>query len=402
MTDIGITMKANSLPRQAMEQTAASQLPLRIHRDMTSVEALWRGFETSAVGSPYHRFDYLAAWQNNIGVNEGVTPLIATLIGTDGRLDALLPLCTRRIGPLTVASFMGAKHCNFNTGLWRDGFTSPAADRLLKSIAAQCPDIDLLMLRNVAIEWQGTANPLATLGGVPSPSSGYKTTLAGDFDSWSKQQISSSTRGKMRRKEKHLAEHGPVDHFIARTPQEVERILGAFFHQKEERARIVGVPNAYATPADQAFVRDCALTGLAAGHPALEMSALVVGEDIVATYGAAYNGTRWCALFNSMTMNDLARQSPGENLTNRMVKSCFERGLTTFDLGIGEAGYKDTFCPEVEEVRDILIGLTLLGHLGARGAEATTRVKEALKRNPTMVRAVKRWRKFRSPGAAQA
>lgn len=397
MTDIGLTMKA-TLPPQALDLPSTS-LPIAIHRDLDSIEKHWRAFEATAIGSPYHRFDYLAAWHKNIAAGEGIEPLIITLRDGDGALTALLPLCQRRAGPLRVVSFMGAKHCNFNTGLWRAGMAHPNGQRILAALKAACPQIDLLMLRNVTLEWQGLANPLAVLGGVPSPSSGYKTALTGDFESWSKEQISSSTRGKMRRKEKHMAEHGPVDHFIARTPAEVERILVAFFHQKEERARLVGVPNAYATPQDQAFVRDCALTGLVEGHPALEMSALTVGDEIVATYGAAYNDDRWCALFNSMTMSEIARQSPGENLTNRMVKSCFERGFSTFDLGIGEAGYKDTFCPDVEDVRDMLIGMSALGHLAAHGAEMATRLKESLKQNPTAVRAVKQWRKFRSPGS---
>src|SRR5205085_5646597 len=136
-------------------------------------------------------------------------------------------------------------------------------------------------------------------GGHPSPSNGYRLALDPDCEASLKRAFSGETRKKLRKKEKRLGEFGRVTHLLARSEAEVERILAAFHEQKRARFRELGIANPFEDAAARGFVRAAALAGLAEGRPAIELHALVAGDRIVATFGAAIDASRCCGMFNS-------------------------------------------------------------------------------------------------------
>ena len=104
--------------------------------------------------------------------------------------------------------------------------------------------------------------------------------------------------------------------------------------------RTLGVSDAFAVPDVRRFIEAAATEPLAGGNPLIELYALSVDDIIVATMGGIVGGGRFCAMFNSIIQGRFAVESPGEQLILKLVRSCCERGLDTFDLGIGEARYK--------------------------------------------------------------
>jgi hypothetical protein len=57
-------------------------------------------------------------------------------------------------------------------------------------------------------------------------------------------------------------------------------------------------------------------------------------------------------MFNTYTLGEHSRHSPGLILLRHMVVDSADRGLRAFDLGVGKAEYKSTFCDEVEPLFD--------------------------------------------------
>lgn len=88
-----------------------------------------------------------------------------------------------------------------------------------------------------------------------------------------------------------------------------------------------------------------------------------VGDCIVATFAGVVSDRRFCGMFNSMIMNELSNESPGELLLANVVRMACERGLSAFDLGIGEASYKRTFCNETDTLFDTVVPLSVRGKL---------------------------------------
>ena len=124
--------------------------------------------------------------------------------------------------------------------------------------------------------------------------------------------------------------------------------------------------------------------------------ALRCGPRIVATLGGARRGDRFSGMLTSFTADpDMARTSPGELLLSEVMKRHCEAGLATFDLGIGEARYKETYCPEAEPLFDSLVALTPRGRLFASAEATRLRMKRAVKQSRWAWRLAQKLRRVR-------
>jgi CelD/BcsL family acetyltransferase involved in cellulose biosynthesis len=373
---------------------AAAQVDrIDIIDDIAGAEPIWRRLEhDGAIATPYQRYDFIAPWQRHVGSRSGVTPFL--VVGTDARGSPLflIPLGRSRVGPLDIASFLGGKHANFNLGLWgcdiapRLGSIELAA--IVDRIAQAAPRVDLLALTNQPACWAGVPNPFAQLAHQPSPSFGYRGALARDFAALADARLSAAQRKKLRRKQRTLSAAGPIRCWRAETADDVARVLDVFFAQKAERMAEFGITDAFAAPGMRDFIVDAATGRLADGSPAIELYALSAGDTIVATYAGLVANGRFCAIFNSMIRNELAHESPGQVLLANLVRMCCERGLTTFDLGVGEATFKRLFCDEPEPLIDSFLPLTALGRVAASACRLHCAAKGRIKRSPTVWGAV--------------
>ena len=74
---------------------------------------------------------------------------------------------------------------------------------------------------------------------------------------------------------------------------------------------------------------------------------------MVATFGALAAGDRLSGLFLSNDGDaEIARSSPGELIVREVVRDAIARGFKTFDLGVGEARYKNEACEAEEPLFD--------------------------------------------------
>ena len=366
--------------------------------DIAAAEPVWRGLEIGgAIATPYQRFDFIAPWQRHVGCRQGVRPFL--VVGSDARGTPLflLPLGRTRHGPLDVLGFLGGKHANFNVALWRRDVAAALDRDAMETILAMVREAgrgaDLLMLTNQPLRWDGVANPLATLRHQPSPSFACRGALAHDFSALVDARLSGAQRKKLRKKERALAGRQPIRYWRAETADDALRVLDVFFAQKAERMAELGLADAFAAPGMREFITAAATAELATGRPAIELYAASVGDTILATYGGVVGNGRFSGIFNSMILNELVHESPGQLLQFNLVRMCCERGLTTFDLGVGEAAFKQLFCNEPEPLFDSFLPLTPAGQLAASACRLQFALKRRIKRSPPVwatVRAVRR------------
>jgi CelD/BcsL family acetyltransferase involved in cellulose biosynthesis len=112
--------------------------------------------------------------------------------------------------------------------------------------------------------------------------------------------------------------------------------------------------------------------------------------------GGMVRDGRFSAMFNSIPADQFRSESPGEQLLVNMIRSCCERGLDTFDLGVGEAAYKDMFCPDEEPLFDTCLPLSARGHALVAIERAKSAVKRTIKQNRSLWSAVVRARQWRA------
>jgi hypothetical protein len=121
--------------------------------------------------TPYQRFDFVSAWQRNVGEREGLSPFIVIAYDAERRPLMLLPLAVRHVYGARCASFMGGKHSTFNMALWDKEFAATATradlDRLIAALSER-HEADVLALHQQPLRWRDLPNPMALLPHQPS------------------------------------------------------------------------------------------------------------------------------------------------------------------------------------------------------------------------------------------
>jgi CelD/BcsL family acetyltransferase involved in cellulose biosynthesis len=349
----------------------------------------WVEIGKIAPASPYQHFEFVRLWLETIGVARRVTPMIVVARDEAGNITALLPLGALSYGWLRLAAFLGGKDANYNMGLFRPGIAwSPREIAALLATAARlvAPRVDTFLFVNQPRDWQGTPNPMAAMPGQSSPGFAHKSVLPGDFTIWRDAHASKKAQKKLRYKAKRLEALGPLAYRRAADPGEIERVLAAFLAQKSARMRALGIANAYEEAEAREFLRGLALSGVAEGAPRAELHALFVADRIVATFGGLVAGDRLSGLFLSFDGDpEIARSSPGDLIVHAVVRDAIARGFNTFDLGAGDARYKDEACEAKEKLFDNAFAFTPLGHLAALAFMVKQRAKRRIKWSPRLL-----------------
>ena len=254
--------------------------------------------------------------------------------------------------------------------------------RLLREAGAQV-GIDMFAFQNLPLAWQGERNPLVLAGATPSPSNAPKAILPADADALLNCIGTSESRRKLRRKEAGLAALGELAYCLARSRDEVDGILDAFFRQKNERFRELGIASPFDDEASRSFIREACLAGLEHGRPAIELHGLSLDGRVIATYGGPVDVQRFSCMFNSFDQSpDIARFSPGDILLTRLIRTQCGLGRAVLDLGVGEARYKRLFCKDAEELVDVFVPVTATGRLYGSALKHLVTAKRYVKQTP--------------------
>jgi CelD/BcsL family acetyltransferase involved in cellulose biosynthesis len=370
-------------------QTGADTAPaigdITVFHDFADAEAIWRGFERTAVTTPYQRFDWLEAWHRHIGKRNGFKPLIVHVGTDDGETAFIWPLAVRSSGNVRVAHWLGCKLVNYRFGLYAPGLeagTDRAALVLVLDFLRDEAGIDTLALTNQPEVWKGTRNPLLTLPHQESPSFAYSLPLQYDFDALYAERRSSSTRKKCRRNERRIEkEFGSCALRQPKSRDEVDRVLDAYFVQKSNRMRDKHVPNIFALPGVMDFFREIANQSISADEPLLDLFWLDAGGHVAATWAGTVAAGRMSGIITSYGEETFGRFRAGEILLRKVIEHCCRRGLTEFDLGVGEARYKSSWCSRTDFLFDSFVPLTAAGWMHSTVTKTGFRLKRAAKQS---------------------
>ena len=361
--------------------------------DLDHAEPVWRRLEDPAqLFTPYQRFDLLANWQRQVGSRESATPFIVIAYDGEGRPLLLLPLALAHKHGVRIASFMGGKHTTFNMALWDNDFAkeATAADlaALLSGIGAQSA-ADALALTQQPLRWQDISNPFAALPRQPAVNDCPVLTMAPGEPPTN--LLSNSFRRRLKSKERKLDLPGYRYH-IAETDADVGRLLDWFFRVKPLRMAEQKLPDVFAEPGVENFIRGTCLTPLAGGGRAIAIHALECDEEVFALFAGVAGDERFSMMFNTYTMSDHSRYSPGLILMRDIIDHYAERGYRALDLGIGSDDYKRLFCKGDEPIFDSFIPLSRRGQIAAAAMSGLNHAKRLVKHNPALLQMAQKLR----------
>jgi CelD/BcsL family acetyltransferase involved in cellulose biosynthesis len=365
-----------------------------IVRDMGEAETVWRGLEQSnQLSTPYQRFDFLSAWQRRVGTREGVRPFIVIAYDSEHQPLLLLPLGVKRENGARIVRFLGGKHATFNMALWRRDFAATASkadlDALISMIGAHA-QADVLALTQQPRRWLDLPNPLALLPSQVSANDCPLLTMAPGAPPASR--VSNSFRRRLKGKERKLQTLSGYGYRLATSDADIKRLLDWFFTIKPQRMAAQQLPNVFADPGIEDFIRDACMTKLAGGGHAIDIHALQCDDEVIAIFAGVADKNRFSMMFNTYTLSGNSKYSPGLILTRDIIDHYAERGTVSLDLGIGSDDYKRLFCKDDEPLFDSFIALTLRGKVAAASLSAFTRLKRLVKHTPALMRIAQRLR----------
>jgi CelD/BcsL family acetyltransferase involved in cellulose biosynthesis len=365
-----------------------------IVRDMRGAETVWRGLERpNQLSTPYQRFDFLEAWQRQVGEREGIRPFIVIGYDREHQPLLLLPLGVKRENGARVARFLGGKHATFNMALWDKDFaviaTKADLDALRSMIAAHA-QADVLALTQQPRRWMEQPNPLALLPSQASVNDCPLLTMAPGAPPASR--ISNSFRRRLKGKERKLQSLPGYGYRLATSDTDIKRLLDWFFTIKPQRMAAQQLPNVFADPGIEDFIRDACMTKLADGGHAIDIHALECDDEVIAIFAGVADTNRFSMMFNTYTMSGNAKYSPGLILMRDIIDHYAERDTVSLDLGIGSDDYKRLFCKDDEPIFDSFVALSMRGTVAAAALSSLMRAKRLVKHTPALMQIAQRVR----------
>jgi CelD/BcsL family acetyltransferase involved in cellulose biosynthesis len=380
----------NERTRRVAAQAAATIASVQVFDSFRTVEREWRALESGQTATPYQRFDMVNAWQDNVGVSLGTKPMPVVAYDAEKRVVMVLPLVVHVLGPFRIGGFPGGKHSNFNMALWRRDFATSATradvEDIVQRLGKREPTLDVLALNQQPMDWNGATNPFARLPRQPSVN---ECPLLMIDPKAPGARFGGSFRRKLNGKERKLQALPGYRYTVARTAEDARRLLDAFFAIKPLRMAEQKIRNVFAEPGTKAFIEHACLDGIAEGRQAIELHGLECDAEVIAIFAGVGDGYRYSTMFNTYTMSEAARNSPGLILIRNMIDHHAQFGCSSFDFGVGTDEYKLQFCKdERQPLFDSFVPLTAKGQIAAKLFSLETSLKRIVKQSPLAMRAI--------------
>jgi CelD/BcsL family acetyltransferase involved in cellulose biosynthesis len=281
---------------------------------------------------------------------------------------------------------MGGKHATFNMPLWDKDLAASATrgdlEALIASISARA-EADVLALWQQPLHWRGLRNPMALLPHQPSVNDCPLLTM--EPGAAPAALISNSFRRRLKGKERKLQPLPGYRCHVAATDADITRLLDWFFRVKPLRMAEQKLPNVFAEPGVEDFIRTACMTPRANGGRVIDIHALECDDEVIAIFAGVADGHRFSMMFNTYTMSASSKYSPGLILMRDIIDHYAGQNYRALDLGIGSDDYKRLFCKGGEPLFDSFIPLSPRGKLAATAMSGLNRTKRLVKQNPALL-----------------
>jgi len=360
-------------------ETNPGMVKLQLTDDIASLQSVWEDLQLRAPCTPPQTDAWARAWVRHMVQPKGGDLVIAVGHAADGRVLFLWPFDKTHKFGLSVLSWLGQSHANYNMGLFAPetvaDFTGDDISHLMGAVAS-ASSADAALLQSQPYSWEGVENPFAKLPHQNAPSSGFAVTL-GDFETMWRERFGKQSRRNLDRKERKLAENSSLDYGWAETEAERLALVEILFAQRSRQYAELGVGDIF-DDRGRDFYRELAL--LEGDNPSrLRLGYLKVGGEVAAMFCGSMLHGRLSVCFSSMAEGEMQRRSPGALLLRHQIKEACAKRLSFYDIGVGAARHKDQWCDVEQPLFDSFIAFRPLGYLVTLPYAALTRAKGAIK-----------------------
>lgn len=305
----------------------------------------WIQLQGRGVSTPFQSAKWLNAWYGAFCESSEIEPVLVAVMDVHSGHDVLLlPLVRRPTGRLRSIEFADLWTADYNAPVI--GLGAPSSEdecrTLWNEVVNVLPQADIVRFTKMPFEVRGVPNPLARLKGTrPSDMRGHVVHLPDRWEDYI-QSLNSSVRKAFRRRWRRFQEHDNAHLFCVDGVRDAQRVLAVLRAQQSSRLNALGTRHIFDQRDYIRFYEQYVTEGVANGTAVL--TALVVGNRIIATFLAVADGYSCVLIRSSQLWNDeWTSLGLGKLIIERTMELLHQRGYRSFDLSIGNFAYKLDF-----------------------------------------------------------
>lgn len=354
----------------------------RTHASLEAVEPIWRRFESDGNCTVYQSYEWAHRVVRHLAAGSGAVPLVVEVFDAQSRLPLmLLPFMVRKAYGCRIVEWLDCDVCDYAAPLLALGFV-PTLAEIVALWAVVCRSLqpaDFLRIQRIPPTLGAVANPLALLPAVtPAPTRSHGLPIDGPPDSLLKRVCRPSLAKELGKNARRLERQGRLRFVEADSRVDVESLFSALIEQRRTRFQQVGRFDLLADPRVQAFYLDAALGSLGGHGPVRLFGVSLDGEWIACQY-TLVDRDRLHALV--LTMDEEWRKySPGMHVVGEVMIWARRKGLSYFDLTIGDLPYKAAFGARENQLSELRQPLSARGAVVLAGLAAAWAGKSVLRR----------------------
>jgi CelD/BcsL family acetyltransferase involved in cellulose biosynthesis len=344
-----------------------------------------------SAATPFQHPQWLDAWYRAFADVDDIEPLIAIICDeATGEQVALLPLIRRLQKGIRIVEFADLGTTDYNAPMLmaaapRDARAARALWRDLKAALRRVPGgADLIRLPRMPVELDGRPNPLALLDAAgPCSLNGNVVTTGDDFDTY-RYSLDRTVRKELERSWRVFTRHSTAAFKIITDKNQALRNLSTMEIQQGTRMQRLGLNFVLNDEICAAFYRNLVGGGVDSGY--VVVSALTVGEEVVATLLGIRTGSHYLMVRISNAGEKWSNCSPGRLIIERTMAALHKDGVRKFDFSVVNYAYKRRFGVAHMPLVDILAALSWRGW----PYELRDRAARELRRHPRLAALARR------------
>jgi CelD/BcsL family acetyltransferase involved in cellulose biosynthesis len=288
----------------------------------------------------YQSREFLDIWLDTIGKASRIEPYFIVVRDGDGRPVLFLPLTIETKFNVRLLRFMDCGVADYNAPI-------VAADRTLSrqefhdvwaEALAQLPSFDVIDLKKIASDVAGAVNPLTYLDCTPFGESGHAIVLNRLREQTDTRRAVVRLRRKLQSHAKGLNQIGEPSFIVNPPAAEAARVAERLLELKRRKYQRTSTPDFLAAPGVERFYREMMTPGRlgAISH----LSALMVGDTVASAHLGFMGRGRFYYIFPAYD-TAFGRHRVGHLLLQYLIDQSVTQDFDTFDLGVGDASYKN-------------------------------------------------------------
>jgi CelD/BcsL family acetyltransferase involved in cellulose biosynthesis len=284
--------------------------------------------------------EFLDIWLDTIGKASRIEPCFIVVRDAGGRPVLYLPLIIETKFNVRLLRFMDCGVVDYNAPI-------VAADHALSrqdfhdvwaEVLALLPGFDVIDLKKIASDVAGAFNPLTYLDCTPFGESGHTIVLTRLRDQTDTRGAVVRLRRKLQSHAKGLSRIGEPRFIVNPGAVEAARVTERLFELKRRKYQRTSTPDFLAAPGVERFYRE--MTSPERLGTISHLSALTVGDTVASAHLGFIGRGRFYYIFPAYD-TQFGRYRVGHLLLQHLIDQSVTQDFATFDLGVGDASYKN-------------------------------------------------------------